>query len=82
MSNISIVQPATYEVKPVRPRVALNLALGLLAGVLGSLALTLLMERLDHSFRTPEDIERRLELPALVSIPRFRAKRLAANGRS
>ncbi len=41
MSNISIAQPASYEPRPVRPRVALNLLLGLCAGAFGGLALPL-----------------------------------------
>ena len=41
MSNVSVVQPASYEPRPVRPRVALNLLLGLFAGALGGLALPL-----------------------------------------
>ena len=35
MSNVSVVQPASYEPRPVRPRVALNLLLGLCAGHVG-----------------------------------------------
>jgi len=69
ISNISVVQPATYALKPVRPRKLINLMLGVLVGGLGSLGLAVLAEHLDHSFKTPEDIERKLELPVLVSIP-------------
>lgn len=72
ISNISVVQPATYEPTPVRPRVVLNLVAGFAVALFGSLGVALLLESLDHSLRTPEDIERRLELPALASIPRYR----------
>ena len=69
ISNISIVQPATYPVKPIRPRKALNLALGLFLGAFGGLGLAFLSENLDHSFKTPADVEKYLDLPVLVTIP-------------
>ncbi len=71
MSNISVAQPATLEPKPVRPRALLNLISGFAMALFSSLGLALMLESLDHSLRTPEDIERRLELPALASIPRY-----------
>lgn len=82
ISNINVVQPATYDPKPIRPRKAVNLLLGLVVGVLGGLGIAVVAEYLDHSFRTPEDVETRLELPALVSIPRLDATRLTLSGRN
>lgn len=82
ISNVSIAQEATCNVKPVRPRKVVNLFLGLLVGVFGGLGLALLSEYLDHSFGTPEQIEEKLELPALVSIPRLNPRQLAVNGRN
>jgi len=68
ISNISIVQPATYPIKPDRPRILLNLLLGILLGVFGGLGLAFISESLDHSFGKPEDIEKNLEIPALGAI--------------
>jgi uncharacterized protein involved in exopolysaccharide biosynthesis len=83
MSNISVAQPATYEPQPVRPLLLVNLALGLVLALFASLGLALLLESLDHSLRTPEDVQWRLELPTLVSIPRFqRTMNGIANGRN
>ena len=82
ISNISLAQPATYEAKPVRPRVLLNLALGIVVGVFGGLLLALMAERLDHSFRTPEDVEKKLELPVLISVPHLRSRELAITARN
>ncbi|HUY31662.1 MAG TPA: hypothetical protein VMV69_02705 [Pirellulales bacterium] len=81
ISNINIVQPATFEAKPVRPRPLINLALGIAAGLFGALALALAADRADHSFRTPDDIERRLDLPVLASIPRMTPKQFVTNGK-
>jgi polysaccharide biosynthesis protein PslE len=49
ISNISVVQPASYEVKPVRPRRLLTLVVGLLVGSCGSVGLALVAE----SFAAP-----------------------------
>jgi uncharacterized protein involved in exopolysaccharide biosynthesis/Mrp family chromosome partitioning ATPase len=82
ISNISMVQAATLPIKPVSPRKMLNLAIGLLLAAFGSLGLAFVSEYLDHTFRRAEDVEQRLGLPALISIPRVssRRHRLAPTG--
>lgn len=82
ISNVSVAEEATYNLKPVRPRKLVNLALGLLVGVFGGIGLALAAEYMDHSLATPEQIEEKLGLPALVSIPRLSPRQLAVNGRN
>ena len=82
MSNISIVQPATLEMKPIRPRKLVNLVLALLVGSAGGVGLALVAESLDDSVDSPEDIEAKLDLPAIASIPRMRKRDLVLDGRS
>ncbi len=69
ISNISVVQPPTYPLRPVRPRKTLNLALGVLLGMLGGIGLAFFSEHMDHTFKRPEDVEERLKLPLLATIP-------------
>jgi uncharacterized protein involved in exopolysaccharide biosynthesis len=45
MSNVGVVQPASYEPRPVRPRMMMNLLLGISAGLFGGLALPLVVEQ-------------------------------------
>jgi uncharacterized protein involved in exopolysaccharide biosynthesis len=45
ISNISVVQPATYDVKPVRPRWSINLGFGLVLALTASLGLVYLRDR-------------------------------------
>jgi uncharacterized protein involved in exopolysaccharide biosynthesis len=84
MSNISVVQPATYEPQPIRPRQAWILSLGLLSGVLGALGLALAAEYLDQRFHAPEDVEARVDLSVLGAVPHLRETELtlSGNGRS
>jgi uncharacterized protein involved in exopolysaccharide biosynthesis len=76
ISNISVVQQATASAKPVRPRKALNLALGFFLGLFGALGLAFFSEYLDHSIRTPEDVEEELKLQLLASIPYLKKEKI------
>jgi uncharacterized protein involved in exopolysaccharide biosynthesis len=69
ISNISVVQAPMSFPQPVRPRKALNIALGIFLGVFGGIALAFFSEYLDHSLKTPKDVEEKLNLPSLASIP-------------
>jgi succinoglycan biosynthesis transport protein ExoP len=76
ISNIAVVQPATTPIRPVRPRKALNVILGLVLGLAGGVALAFLCDRLDHSFRSAKQVEEHLGIPVLVSIPESRTRAL------
>ncbi len=82
MSNISVVQPASFEARPIRPRGLLNLALGVLVGVFGGVGVACFAEYADRSFRSVEDIERKLDIPALVAVPRMTHHSFTINGRN
>ncbi len=69
ISNISIVEPATYTIKPVRPKAFVNLALGFFLGIFGALGLAFFSEFQDDSFQKPEDVASRLRLPVLAALP-------------
>lgn len=81
ITNISVVQPATRSLKPVRPRIALNFVLGLFGATFGALALALAAEYVDPSIKSVEDLERILELPALTAIPAG-TQRVGSNGQT
>ena len=73
---VEIVDAATVDPNPVRPRKVLNLAICLLAGLLAGVGMSLLRESLRRTIRAPEEIEQKLELPVLGMIPN---KERAAN---
>jgi uncharacterized protein involved in exopolysaccharide biosynthesis len=75
ISNITVVQQATASAEPVKSRKGLNLALGFFLGIFGGLGLAFVSEYLDHSIRTPEDVEGELKLQLLASIPYLKKER-------
>ena len=74
--NIGVAQPATCQPNPVRPRAALNLLAGLGLGLFGGAALAWMAESGDRSLKTADELERKLGLPLLASIPRLKAKQM------
>lgn len=68
-SNIRIVDAADVPRKPARPRLLLNLALGLVFGMGLGVGAAFVQEYLDNTLKTSEDVERFLNVPALALIP-------------
>ncbi len=71
ISNVSVWQPANHLSDPVSPSKTLILALGLIIATFGAYGTAMLAEQWDRSLKTPEEVERQLEVPVLVSIPRY-----------
>jgi polysaccharide biosynthesis transport protein len=68
-SNINVVDVASVPVVPVEPKIPLNIALGCMGGLLFGMALAFVVENVDSSIRTPEDVETYCSLPSLGIIP-------------
>lgn len=69
-NNISIVDRALAPVFPTSPKLWLNVAAGVLLGLLTATALVALREIFDDRVRLPEDVPAKLQLPLMGSIPR------------
>jgi uncharacterized protein involved in exopolysaccharide biosynthesis/Mrp family chromosome partitioning ATPase len=76
ISNISVIQPPTMPAYPNPLNRAIKLAMALMVGLAGSVAVAFMSDHFDHSIRKPEDLENALRLPTLVSIPRLRSRRI------
>ncbi len=70
--SVSIVEPAFPPRDPIEPNQPRNLALGLLAGLAGGVALAFVFENLDPTIRSSERLERIAEVPVLAALPRAR----------
>jgi len=72
-NNISIVDTAEPALTPSWPKPSLNLALSLLLGAMVAAGLVFLREMLDDAVRTPDDVEDKLGLSLLGTVPRVGA---------
>ncbi len=77
ISSLNVVQSATPILRPVHPQRFRTALLALVVGVLGAIGLALTAERFDPTLRNPEQVQRALELPTLLSIPRLHPRATA-----
>jgi uncharacterized protein involved in exopolysaccharide biosynthesis len=68
VSNVSVVQPATYPMAPIKPRKLLNLALGIFLAFFASISFVMTLEYFDDSVSSPEQIEKWVGVPVLVTV--------------
>ncbi len=68
ISNVNIVEPPSLPFKPIKPKIFLNIALGIFFGLFGGVGLAFIMDYFDDSLKSIEDVKRRLGLPVLASI--------------
>ena len=68
-NRIRIVEPALAPTRPARPQVGRNLALAIVGGLGIALAAAFFVEYMDDTVRTPEQLERILNVPVYALIP-------------
>ncbi len=82
-SNINIIDPAIVPRSPVRPNRLRSILLGLALSLAFGVAVALVIEYLDNTVKTTEDVTRFVQLPTLAVIPRMsnsRGQIMAAGG--
>ena len=67
--NLRVVDTALTPAIPVRPVLRINLALAALVGLVGGVGLAFLLDYMDNTIKTQEDVERYVQLPLLGIIP-------------
>lgn len=70
VNNVAVVDPADTPQKPSSPRLLINLAIALLIGFLLGGAAAFALEQIDEAIADPSEVQRRLGLPLLGSVPK------------
>lgn len=71
-NNIRILDRATVPTEPAKPRVVFNLMIAAIMGLLGGVVLAFLLEMLDTTIKTQEEVERITGMQFLGIIPTIR----------
>ena len=77
ISNLRVIDPAEIPSSPIKPRKKSNLILGLIVGMTLGVGLAFLIDSLDTSLKTIEDVEQFAEMVVLGSLPTIRGRRKA-----
>lgn len=73
VDNVELLSPAVLKDNPtpVKPKPLLNMAIALVVGLMAGVGLAFLLEYLDNTIKTEEDIQNILKLPILGVIPKI-----------
>ena len=69
VSNIRIAEGAVLPSSPIKPKKKRNVLLSVIFGLMTGIGLAFLLEYIDRSLRTEEDVRRYLDLPVLSVVP-------------
>ena len=67
--NVRVIEAVQLPEDPVAPNKKMNIAIAFLLGLMVSVGLVFLMEYLDNTFKSKENLERELNIPVLGLIP-------------
>lgn len=67
--EIKIMDKGELPTSPVKPKKSLNIAIAFIVGLFVSIGISFLLEFMDSTLKTPEDIKKYLDLPVLGTIP-------------
>lgn len=71
LDNVQIMDEARIPTAPIKPRPLFNIIIAAFIGLMVGLGIVFLMEYIDNTIKTPEDVERYLGLPVIGSIPSY-----------
>lgn len=69
--NVRVIEAVQLPEDPVAPNKKMNIAIAFLLGLMVSVGLVFLLEYLDNTFKTKENLERELSIPVVGLIPSF-----------
>lgn len=68
--DIQVMDYAIVPVSPVSPNKKMNLAIAFLIGLMGSMGLAFVLEMMDRTIKTEDEVERYIGVPIIGMIPR------------
>jgi len=74
MNNVRILAPAQVPRNPVSPRLMMNLGLAFIIGTASGVLLAFLLEFLDKTVNTEQEVEKLINIPVLGMIPMIEAE--------
>jgi uncharacterized protein involved in exopolysaccharide biosynthesis len=74
-NNLRIVEEAQVPTYPIKPQKSREIGFAIILGLLAAFGLALLLERLDNTIRTPEEVQSYLGFPVIGVVPIFEGKR-------
>ena len=72
-NSVSIVEPAVTPIKPIKPNKVINIAIGVLVGLIGGMGLAFLFNHFDTTLKTTVQVEALTGLPVIGKIPNVKA---------
>ncbi len=69
--NVQVIQKAQLPEYPVSPNKKLNIFIAFVLGLMVGIGVVLLLEYLDNTFKSREELEKTLELPIIGAIPDY-----------
>lgn len=76
----TVWEPAVPPSSPISPNLERNAALALVLGLMIGVGVALLLEYLDDSWRSPEEVERVSGVPTFTVVPEFKAVKARKKG--
>lgn len=74
VENIQIIDKAELPMYPISPNRNRNIILGVAVGLAIGAGIIILIEFLDDTIKTPDDVKKYVELPVIGTIPSFHCK--------
>ena len=74
-NDIQVIDKAILPENPIKPNKMMNVAIAAVLGMMIGLFVVFVLEYLDNKIKTPQDIEKHLDLPILGVIPNEKIER-------
>jgi capsular polysaccharide biosynthesis protein len=71
VENVKVIDKAEVPKSPVKPNKRQNVAIAFVLGLAIGFGVVFLIEYLDNTVKTPEDVKKYLDLPVIGTIPVF-----------